>query len=111
MNERNGFDDIDVLLSGIPGKTSRGFLGYCTVVLFLLDGEWALFDTGHQADRHLLVDALTQRALTPADIKHVVLSHLHFDHILNLPLFKRAKVYISQAELDYAKLVCEGDHH
>ena len=42
--------DLWVLLSGVPGVTDRGWLGYCTVVLFLLEDGWALFDTGHQAE-------------------------------------------------------------
>ncbi|HAG92254.1 MAG TPA: MBL fold hydrolase, partial [Bdellovibrionales bacterium] len=31
-------------------------------------------------DRHLLVEALAEKGLTPSDIDAVVLSHLHFDH-------------------------------
>lgn len=101
-------DNIKVLLPGIPGITNRGFLGYCSVTLFQLQGKWALFDTGHQADRQILLDALAQQGLNPEDIRHVIISHLHFDHILNLPLFRQAEIYISQAELDYAENVSRG---
>lgn len=101
--------DLRILLSGVPGATDRGWLGYCTVVLFPLSDGWALFDTGHYSDRHLLLAALQASAIGPGDIRHVVLSHLHFDHCLNLPLFPNAEVYLSRAELDYARQVSAGE--
>lgn len=101
--------ELRVLLSGVPGVTDRGWLGYCTVVLFALEDGWALFDTGHQSDRHVLFATLQASEICPDDIRHVVLSHLHFDHSLNLPLFPKAEVYISQAELDYARQVSAGE--
>ena len=101
--------DLRVLLFGVPAMTDRGWLGYCTVVLFPLEDGWALFDTGHQSDRHILFSALQASDIRPEDIRYVVLSHLHFDHSLNLPLFPNAEVYISQAELDYARQVSTGE--
>lgn len=100
--------DLRILLSGVPGTTSRGYLGYCTIVLFPLNGAWALFDTGHYSDRHLLLGVLEKIQISPKEIRHVVLSHLHFDHSLNLGLFKEATIYVSQAELDYAGRVLTG---
>ncbi len=103
-------DGLQVLLPGVPGATSRGYLGFCTITLFAVDGgkEWGLFDTGHFSDRHLLLAALAKAGIEPDAIRHVVLSHLHFDHVLNLPLFPNAEVYLSQAELDYAAGVTDG---
>jgi glyoxylase-like metal-dependent hydrolase (beta-lactamase superfamily II) len=101
--------DLRVLLAGVPGATDRGWLGYCTVVLFPLEDGWALFDTGHQSDRHILFSALQASDIRPDDIRHVVLSHLHFDHSLNLPLFPNAEIYISRAEIDYAQQVSTGE--
>jgi len=100
--------DIQILLGGVPGISSRGYLGYSTVALFKLDNAWALFDTGHYNDRFLLVKALAERGIVPSEIRHVVLSHLHFDHCLNLSLFPCAEVFISQDELDYARAVQQG---
>ncbi len=71
-------------------------------------GSGGFSTTGHQSDRHLLIAALAEKGLAPADIGLVVLSHLHFDHSLNLPIFPRARVYLSQAELDYAQAVTDG---
>jgi glyoxylase-like metal-dependent hydrolase (beta-lactamase superfamily II) len=100
---------VRILLAGVPAVTDRGWLGYCTVSLFPLEDGWALFDTGHYSDRHLLLDALRKADVSPDDIRHVVLSHLHFDHSLNLPLFRNAQVHISRAELEYAGKILSGD--
>ena len=34
----------------------------------------------------------------PADVKHIVLTHMHFDHCGGLPDFPRAKVHVHQRE-------------
>ena len=101
--------DLDILLEGVPVVSSRGYLGYCTVALFRVGGCWALFDTGHYNDRHLLLEALSARELKPDDIGLVVLSHLHFDHVLNLPLFRNAEVFVSEAEIRHAERVSSGE--
>ncbi|NQU04270.1 MAG: MBL fold metallo-hydrolase [Syntrophaceae bacterium] len=97
-----------ILLPGVPAKSNRGWFGYCTVVLFPLRIGWALFDTGHYSDRDILLAALKAVGVDPEEIRHVVLSHLHFDHVLNLPLFRKASITISQAELNYASDVTAG---
>jgi len=84
-------------------------LGYCTVVLFPLEDGWALFDTGHYGDRHLLLSAIKRINLSPDSIRHVILSHLHYDHSLNVSLFTKAIVYVSRAELNYAQKISAGE--
>ena len=105
---RQVLERFKILLPGIPARTNRGWLGYCTVVLFRLKNSWALFDTGHYSDRAQLLAALPSVNLKPRDIKHVFLSHLHFDHILNLSLFPDAAVIVSKAELNYAEQAVAG---
>ena len=100
--------NIHVLLPGVPGTTSRGCLGYCTVCLFQINGEWALFDTGQYIDRALFLEKLKAFGLSPTDINYVVLSHLHFDHVLNLPLLTEAELFVSNAELEHVQLAVEG---
>lgn len=100
--------EIHILLPGIPARSGRGFLGYCTIALLSSEEGWLLFDTGHYGDRSLLLDALAKESLSPADIRYVVLSHLHYDHCLNLPLFSEATVVLAKRELDYAKTVLTG---
>jgi N-acyl homoserine lactone hydrolase len=101
--------DVQVLLPGVPCRSSRGWLGYCSIVLFPLREGWALFDTGHFCDRSLLLQVLKQVSLEPLDIRYIVVSHLHFDHILNIPLFKKASLLVSKAEMEYAIRVAAGE--
>jgi glyoxylase-like metal-dependent hydrolase (beta-lactamase superfamily II) len=99
---------FETILTGVPCRSNRGWLGYCSSVLFPLDGGWALFDTGHYNDRALLREALARRGIEPDDIRHVILSHLHFDHVLNLSLFQNAEVILCEAEIRYAEEVDAG---
>lgn len=46
-----------------------------------------------------LIKALAAEGLTPDDITHVVLTHLHFDHGENLDLFPEACVVVQRDEL------------
>ena len=101
--------DVRVLLPGVPCRSSRGWLGYCSIALFPLRNGWALFDTGHFSDRALLLEMLKRVSLSPAEIQYIVVSHLHFDHILNIPLFKSASLLVSKAEMEYAMRVSEGE--
>lgn len=101
--------DLQVLLHGVPCKTSRGWLGYCSIVLIPLEEGWALFDTGHYSDRSLLLQVLKRIGLSPLDIRSVFVSHLHFDHILNLSLFKNASLKVAKAEIEHARRVSAGE--
>jgi glyoxylase-like metal-dependent hydrolase (beta-lactamase superfamily II) len=105
---RKVLERFKILLPGIPARSDRGWLGYCTIVLFPLEGGWAMFDTGHYNDRALLREALAKCGIQPADIRHVILSHLHFDHVLNLPLFQNAEIILCEAEIRYAEDVDAG---
>jgi N-acyl homoserine lactone hydrolase len=100
--------EFRVILPGVPVRSSRGWVGYCSVVLFRLPQGWALFDTGHYVDRNQLTDTLRQTGVAPAEISCIILSHLHFDHMLNLSLFPAAQVVVSRAELEYAEAVTAG---
>ncbi len=46
-----------------------------------------------------LIKALAGEGLTPGDITHVVLTHMHFDHADNLDLFPGACVVVQRDEL------------
>jgi glyoxylase-like metal-dependent hydrolase (beta-lactamase superfamily II) len=47
------------------------------------------------------VDLLERRGVSPEDVDHVVLSHMHFDHIGNVDLFPNATFSVARAELKY----------
>jgi len=46
-------------------------------------------------------ELLARVGTNPADIKHVVLSHMHFDHVGNTDLFPNATFYMARKELEY----------
>ncbi|MCP1674846.1 glyoxylase-like metal-dependent hydrolase (beta-lactamase superfamily II) [Natronocella acetinitrilica] len=90
------------LLQGNNVRLQGGFLGLSSVVLVEAGGLRILVDTGHHVTRHMLLDALKVRGLSPADIDVVFLTHLHFDHANNVDLFESARIMVSQTEWDYA---------
>lgn len=89
---------ITQLLEGKPFMTEFGIVGYSTVVLVQEDGKNILYDTGNKACALQLKAALSDQGLTCSDITHVILSHLHFDHVGNVPLFNKASFYMSMTE-------------
>ena len=72
-----------------------------------------IVDTGVGGPEHWLTDwrvvnrsvadALAEHDLSPADIRIVVNTHLHFDHCGQNAVFKHAPFYVQRAELDRAR--------
>ena len=58
--------------------------------------EWGV------VNRHM-AEALAEHDLSPADVKLVVNSHLHFDHCGQNAVFKHAPFYIQRSELERAR--------
>ena len=55
-------------------------------------------------------DSLRQLDIDPAQVEHLILTHLHWDHAGNLGLFPKATVHLQEAELRF----CTGPkmaHH
>jgi len=93
---------IDVLFSGMSGRTSRGFLGWSSCVLLRRDGCPAvLFDTAGFNERAVLLDELAKRGVRPEDIGTVIISHFHFDHAANYGMFKGADCYLHELEVQH----------
>ncbi|WP_162619507.1 MBL fold metallo-hydrolase [Salinicola peritrichatus] len=93
------------LFSGIPvAGSQRGPLGWSSA--FLIEVTTAtrqrhvLFDTAGYNERQELLKRLSALRLSPADIDAVVISHLHFDHAVNWPLFPDAEIYLPRKELE-----------
>jgi len=53
-------------------------------------------------NRHA-ADALAEHDLSPADVRIVINSHLHFDHCGQNAVFKHAPFYVQRAELERAR--------
>jgi glyoxylase-like metal-dependent hydrolase (beta-lactamase superfamily II) len=98
--------DFKIILSGVPLSSDRGALGWCTVSLIEISGTKILFDTGSYGDRGLLLEELKNAGTDPDGIDIVFISHLHFDHFLNVELFPESKIIVSERELNY---VLEGE--
>ena len=94
---------LDVLVQGYPGKTTHhGGLGWATVALLRGRGETILVDTGSYGYRDLLVDRLREHGIQREDVTAILVTHLHWDHVVNYPFFPRAKIFIPEADLDWA---------
>lgn len=81
--------------------------------VWVIRGQGAvwLVDTGFNAEmakrraRQFLrcpVRSLAGLGIAPEDIGHVIVTHLHYDHVGNLDLLPRARIHIQQRELHYA---------
>lgn len=98
--------EIKPLFLGFPGRARRGFLGWSSCFLikkriyFSQKPKLILYDTGGMNERNRLLHLLKDNGIDPGDIDIVVLSHLHFDHAANWPLFKNAEIYIHPKEIN-----------
>ncbi|WP_068115504.1 MBL fold metallo-hydrolase [Tropicimonas marinistellae] len=77
---------------------------YFTPTVVRTGGNTILFDTGLNPDA--ITAALAEAGLSPDDITHVVLTHMHGDHIGGLmtestPTFSNAAYVTGQAEFDH----------
>ena len=95
---------LDVLVQGYPGKSvCHGALGWSTIALLRGEGRVALVDVGSFNLRPELAKQLAARGVAPGDVTDVLLTHAHWDHSVNAPLFPNATVWISAVELAWAE--------
>ncbi|HET6500687.1 MAG TPA: MBL fold metallo-hydrolase [Amycolatopsis sp.] len=91
------------LFQGYPGKAvEHGGLGWSSVTLLADADRLVLVDSGGFGMRPLLGKRLAEHGVDPGDVTDVLLTHAHYDHAGNYPLFPAAKVWISAAELEWA---------
>jgi glyoxylase-like metal-dependent hydrolase (beta-lactamase superfamily II) len=69
--------------------------------LVKIDGRNILIDTSGEENKQEFVSDLNKIKIKPQDIDIILLTHLHYDHVGNLDLFKNAKVYASEKEISY----------
>jgi N-acyl homoserine lactone hydrolase len=58
-------------------------------------------DSGMPHEAHLLLEALDARGLKPEDIRTVINTHFHVDHVLNNSLFPNSTIFASQESHDW----------
>ena len=94
---------VDILVQGFPGKTvCHGGLGWSTVALVRGCGRVMLIDAGNFGMRRLLLERLAAHGLKASDVTDVILTHAHYDHSINWPMFSSARVAIGKDELAWA---------
>ncbi len=74
-----------------------------TSVLISNGSRHIVVDTGMPHEGYLLIGALQRRGLDPADIKTIVNTHFHIDHVLNNNLFPSAAIYASQQSYEWSQ--------
>lgn len=91
------------LFDGFPARSSRGYLGWSSAFLIKIKKnnleKNLLYDTAGYNERQTLVNLLKDNYLNCEDIDGIIVSHLHFDHVVNWTLFPQADVYINKLEL------------
>lgn len=94
---------VDVLIQGFPGRSiCHGGLGWSTVALLRGEGRVILVDVGAFGMRKPLERRLKEHLVRPEDVTDVVLTHAHYDHVVNFTLFPNARIWIGQVEIDWA---------
>jgi glyoxylase-like metal-dependent hydrolase (beta-lactamase superfamily II) len=86
-------------------------MGVAAVTLLRDDGENVLVDTGHFGGRTELLAAMKQKKLAPGDIDTVVLTHIHWDHCINVDLFSKSKILVGENELRMGYMMGVKDGH
>ncbi|NMC70598.1 MAG: MBL fold metallo-hydrolase [Myxococcales bacterium] len=70
----------DVL--AVPGR-------YCVTYILVAPGGLGIVDAGSQADVPLILEAIEWLGRSPGDVRWVMPSHLHFDHVMGLDALAR----------------------
>jgi glyoxylase-like metal-dependent hydrolase (beta-lactamase superfamily II) len=97
----------------MPGRGIRSSLGTmgAAAVTMIEDDSRILVDVGHFGTRDALLAKLKELNLSPKDFDVVILTHLHWDHCLNLDLFENAKVLLGKDELKMGTLSGRPDKY
>jgi glyoxylase-like metal-dependent hydrolase (beta-lactamase superfamily II) len=99
--------DVERIMPGMGVRSNVGTMGAAGVTL-LRDDVKVLVDTGHYGTRDWLKAELERRRVSPADIDVVVLTHLHWDHCLNVEMFPHARILLGEDELEEGFLMEPG---
>jgi glyoxylase-like metal-dependent hydrolase (beta-lactamase superfamily II) len=77
----------------------HGMIAWPNTVL-ATGAEPVVVDPGYQTQGDMLVHALAARGLAPDDVRTVVLTHAHPDHISAVPQLGDVELYVHERELD-----------
>jgi glyoxylase-like metal-dependent hydrolase (beta-lactamase superfamily II) len=100
---------VDLLIPGLPAKTDHFLFGICSLMLLHCRNRNILFDCGPFRVRQALIQALADHGLAPEHIDTVFISHLHWDHIENIDLFRHADILVPRLEFEYLGAIRPSD--
>ncbi|MCU0307468.1 MAG: MBL fold metallo-hydrolase [Thermoleophilia bacterium] len=83
---------------GLPDAV-HGMIAWPNTVL-LTGPQPVVVDPGYQTQGDMLAGALRARGVDPDEVRTVVMTHLHSDHLSALPQLGQVDLYVHQAELD-----------
>lgn len=86
------FNKIKLLLSGYHQIVEGKIILSSTITLIKAEKN-ILIDAGWFGKEKEIIKALAKEKLKPEDINIVFLTHLHLDHVINVHLFTKAKIY------------------
>lgn len=92
--------NVQILLSGASHTTLSGNLTISTVTLIQHRAGPTLIDCGAWNQRAALQTQLDRLDIAPRDVKNIILTHLHWDHCMNLDMFPLATLMIGMGELE-----------
>ncbi|MFP4035233.1 MAG: MBL fold metallo-hydrolase, partial [Desulfovermiculus sp.] len=95
--------EIVPVLQGVPITSNRGALGWSSSTIIKSRDQVLLFDTGSCGDRQLFLSRLADHGFSLDNIDLIVLSHFHFDHMVNAELFPASRIFLSAPELEYIR--------
>lgn len=75
------------------------------------DEKRIIVDVGHFGNRDAMLESLKSKGLGPANFDIVLLTHIHWDHCLNVDLFSNAKILVGEEELERGSLTGTNDAH
>ncbi|MHB8360101.1 MAG: MBL fold metallo-hydrolase [Thermoplasmataceae archaeon] len=73
-------------------------------VTMIEDDKRIIVDTGHFGNRDALVSRMKELDISASDIDVVVLTHLNWDHCLNVDIFKDSEIMLGKDEFLYGTL-------
>lgn len=90
-----------MIFHGFPGKMTRGYMSWSSVVLVDTGKQKILFDTAGYAERPEIPKRFKQLGIEMTDIDILVLSHFHHDHVINYDYFTNARILIHEKEVEW----------
>jgi N-acyl homoserine lactone hydrolase len=100
----------NLLFGGLSlNSSTHGSPGWSAVGLLRSQDEIILLDTGGQQYRARLAERLAEYDIGPSDITAIALTHCHWDHMSNFPMFENAHIYVSAVDLAWASGLARGD--